>query len=243
MRNVIYSGAYTRKEICLGTSHVNNEDAMRVDKSNRLFQVADGIGSHYESHETSRNAVKTIAKHFDINRPQTLHDALERADIEIKQKCKSDGNERGTTLTALHVGKRGIAYVAHSGDSRLYRFREGVLEQITRDHTWRESGGDILPQMLGDTLTQSLGYLTPDARPFRCTLDIRHKDVYLLCTDGIHKEVQDSKIEEILKRVVKNGLTPKKAAKKLVKLAEKPNCDDRTAVVLKILQKKEERKR
>ena len=112
----------------------------------------------------------------------------------------------GTTLTAMVVDVASLTYViGHVGDSRAYLFREGKLEQLTRDDTWvqeRVDADQLTPQQarshpFGHLLTQCLGLEAP---PTAHILEgpIRAGDAYLLCTDGLVGMVEDRELERIL---------------------------------------------
>ncbi len=219
-------GAHTRQGYEKGAAKTRSEDSMHVNGAKRLFAVADGIGLTSRSHIASQIAVHTLNKQFNSAEPTTLLKALYEADKKIK--ARRTARQTGTTLTALHITEKGNAHIAHSGDSRLYRLREGVLEQLTPEHVYTS-------QLRGE-LSQAVGYLSNFDRPFSGTLDAKHNDVYLLCTDGIHRELTRAAILKILQSVTNGELTPVKAVKTLTTNSQGPECDDATAIVVKVLQ-------
>jgi protein phosphatase len=110
----------------------------------------------------------------------------------------------GTTLVALVVDERHV-WALNVGDSRCYRFRKGRLEQLTLDHSLveeqvrmgRMSHSEALRSPLRNVITRALGTqncVTPDC----FELAPEPEDVFLLCSDGLTRELTDSAIESIL---------------------------------------------
>jgi hypothetical protein len=112
----------------------------------------------------------------------------------------------GTTVVAAALSRsERRLYVVHAGDSRCYRFRDGALEQVTRDHSLLEealrTGPDITREELAflpsNVITRALGVdasVDPDVN----VRAVEPGDVYLLCSDGLHGFVDDARIQEIL---------------------------------------------
>lgn len=174
-----------------------------------LLAVADGMGGHRGGDVASRLALEVLRE----LRPTPGHEeaALEAqvyaAGEAIRDKARADANlgGMGTTLTAALVRGRN-AWWAHVGDSRLYLLRGGVLEQITRDHTFvqdmLDSGGmtekeaELHP--MRNLLDQCVG-----VAPFRADvghMTLRGGDVLLVCSDGVHKDVPLERVAGILSR-------------------------------------------
>ena len=132
----------------------------------------------------------------------------------------------GTTLVAL-VFLSGEGFRVHAGDSRLYRFRGGLLTQITRDHSLREETGD--PSVPANIITNSLGageYCFGEVSPLAD--QVRLGDRFLLCSDGLHDYVNRDRIE--LAFAAREGV-----AAALVKLAHAAGAPDNvSAVILEI---------
>jgi protein phosphatase len=113
-------------------------------------------------------------------------------------------NVRGTTLVALVVEERRV-WVLNVGDSRCYRLRDGRLEQLTLDHSLveeqvrmgRMSNAEARRSPLRNVITRALGTqncVTPDCFEFEAEAG----DVYMLCSDGLTRELTDKAIETIL---------------------------------------------
>jgi serine/threonine protein phosphatase PrpC len=141
----------------VGKVRDHNEDNFLVDKKLSLFMVADGMGGHAAGEVASAIAVRTV--HEELKREKELLDdyllgatgaakvtpkdivgllehAVQRACSKIHEEAMGDAAKRGmgTTLSALLVlGPKG--FIAHVGDSRIYRMRGGRVQQVTEDHT------------------------------------------------------------------------------------------------------------
>jgi serine/threonine protein phosphatase PrpC len=134
-----------------------------------------------------------------------LQVAVRLAHEEVHAKKTGPLAQMGSTVAALAVSGR-EAVIGHVGDSRVYRLRNGILEQLTRDHSlWAEmqAAGVPVPAKeecgFGNVITRALGM---DSAPLP---DLRREpllvgDVYLLCTDGLTERLSAPRIAELLKR-------------------------------------------
>jgi serine/threonine protein phosphatase PrpC len=107
----------------------------------RLFVVADGMDGHSGGETASRLALETVERVFDrdFGEPGTLFArAFRAANDEIRRVGASDPalHGMGTTGVAILIGPLDEGWVAHIGDSRAYRLRDGRFDQITEDHSW-----------------------------------------------------------------------------------------------------------
>jgi protein phosphatase len=167
----------------------------------------------------------------------TLHDAVEYANQRVWQdnlaNRRGDGSGMGTTLTGMWQGAPGgPVFVFHVGDSRLYRWRDRRLEQITRDQTMYQQAIDAglqrnLPAR--NLLLQALGPC-PDIRPELLTQPVAPGDIYLLCSDGLHGACSDGRIADLLARATLDGLAP--CCADLVAAAKEDGSRDNITVVL-----------
>ncbi|MGH7463517.1 MAG: Stp1/IreP family PP2C-type Ser/Thr phosphatase [Longimicrobiales bacterium] len=191
-----------------------NEDAHLVRPESNLFAVADGMGGHAAGEVASRIAIDTLAG----SAPPTtvppdqlgefLRTRLEQANDAIRAETRASPEHEGmgTTMTALAFTDRADqAAFAHIGDSRLYLWREGRLEQVTRDHTWVQEQieqGALQPDQaklhpLSSMLSRALG-TNPTAEVDTGTCEVRAGDIFLICSDGLTNMVPNDAIEEIL---------------------------------------------
>jgi PPM family protein phosphatase len=188
-----------------------------------LFVVADGMGGHnageVASHlavETIRNFIAESATAADITWPfglevrnsidtNRLTTAVRLANRKIYHEgTKSpDLSGMGTTVVAALVGAGRITIVS-VGDSRIYRFRSGALEQLTKDDTWLASvlgekqAEDADPQHpLRHVLTNVVG-TKDDVKPASREEELVAGDRYVLCTDGVHGKLDSTALTDLL---------------------------------------------
>ena len=139
----------------------------------------------------------------------------------------------GTTLSVLWLGVN-YAYIAHVGDSRIYRLREGSLTQITQDHSLVEElvrAGLITREQARthprrNIITRALG-THGENEPDLLVTDVRDGDLFLLCTDGLTGMVADGDIERVLRE---NDMET--AADRLLALALEAGGRDNVTLIL-----------
>jgi protein phosphatase len=166
----------------------------------------------------------------------TLHDAVEYANQRIYManlaNRRGDGSGMGTTLTGMwQPAPGGPVFVFHVGDSRLYRWRGGRLEQVTRDQTMYQQAIDAgfernLPAR--NLLLQALGPCA-EIRPELLTQAVAPGDLYLLCSDGLYGACSDSRIAQVLAGP-RNELAG--CCARLVEAAKQDGSRDNITVVL-----------
>lgn len=194
----------------VGKIRANNQDSGYA--GDHLFVVADGMGGHAGGDVASALAIQAIAQtDHSFESPEAAESELAQALLEANQELAEAVYEHpeltgmGTTVSGMvRVGDRMV--IAHIGDSRIYRWRDGALEQITKDHTFVQrlvDSGRITPEeaavhprrsvlmrVLGDVdITPEIDTMIVDARP---------GDRWLLCSDGLSGYVTEEKIAEVL---------------------------------------------
>ena len=190
-----------------GKIRKENQDSILSEPKKNLWAIADGMGGHEGGQVASNLATSTLkpfnpSRHIGTNRRQ-LGDLIAEANKQIFRKSSMlEGGIMGTTLLLVHsVGSRLLCLWV--GDSRLYRFRESKLTQLSRDHNYEELQNDIFGFSLtnascaGETLTRAIG--AEEQIQIGCTVsDIQENDLFLLCTDGLTKELSDASIKHSL---------------------------------------------
>ncbi len=216
--------------------------------------VADGVGGHAGGEVASRAALEAMASYVtnamecfyraDPSHECVFVDALREAAMQSHAAVKRQGEASGgmagmsTTLT-LAIGVWPMLYILQVGDSRIYRLREGALEQLTRDQTVAQDLVDqgILPRAnvfrspFAHVLSSSIGGQT---NPVVTGLQLASGDVHLLCTDGLTKHVSDERIRERLSTLTSS----EQVCKALVQDAlDGGGSDNVTVVVLRAVRK------
>ena len=210
----------------------------------QLFLVADGIGGHIAGRKASEMAVNIVQESYfadaDENVPISLLRAYKSANSQIFKKAGDYvlDQKMGTTCTALVLSEdRG--YIAHVGDSRIYRICEKKIEQLTQDHTEVADlvRHDILTEEEANTypersvLSRALGIESDVEIDIKEDIQLQSNEYFVLCTDGLAK-VSPEEIREI---VLSN--TPEESCKLLVELAnQRGGIDNVTVQVVMINQ-------
>ncbi|WP_168625995.1 MULTISPECIES: Stp1/IreP family PP2C-type Ser/Thr phosphatase [unclassified Cryobacterium] len=224
----------------VGKLRSNNQDSGYAGR--HLFVVADGMGGHAGGDVASAIAIKRIA---EADREYAsaedaafaLQTALLAANTMLAETVfdHAELTGMGTTVSALaRVGDR-IA-IAHIGDSRIYRFRDGELDQITADHTFVQrlvESGRITQEEAAvhprrNVLMRVLGDIDSSPEIDTTVLDTRPGDRWLICSDGLSSYVTDDKLETILA----NFGTTRDAANRLIKESLDHGAPDNVTVVL-----------
>lgn len=144
-----------------------------------------------------------------------------------------DGRGMGTTVVGLWlIDGTDKIIVFHAGDSRLYRYRNGDLRQLTRDHSlyqaWLDSGGHGTPPHR-NIIVRALGTMR-DVEPEVSLQAVEDGDLYLICSDGLTSMIDDSAISAILTQYVAEDL--KEGCGRLVALANEQGGHDNVTVIL-----------
>ena len=194
----------------IGKLRKQNEDAAWFDEARAVFAVADGMGGHLAGEVASRMAIEAVQRMARENeRPgiAALREAVACAHETILAHAQDhiECTGMGTTLSVLWLGEN-YAYIAHVGDSRIYRLREGSLTQITQDHSLVEElvrAGLITREQARthprrNIITRALG-THGENEPDLLVTDVQDGDVFLLCTDGLTGMVPDDEIERTLR--------------------------------------------
>jgi len=194
-----------------GRKRPTNEDAYGYSIEHGVFVVCDGMGGAAAGEVASSLAVDETMRVLTERDPQVpLSSLIQEAVVtgnhviytRAKANAKLDG--MGTTLVGLAVEERRI-HVLNVGDSRCYRLRAGNLEQISQDHSLveeqmrlgRMSVSEALRSPMRNVITRALGTQSRVVADV-FDLDAEPGDLFLLCTDGLTREVSDSGIGEVL---------------------------------------------
>lgn len=237
-----------------GMVRSNNEDSIGQDVERGLVVLADGMGGYNAGEVASGIAVSMITAEMKealariepykidekTGQPMAaslLAERARRANASIYQAAQSQPQYAGmgtTLVVGLFYDNR--LTVAHIGDSRMYRLRGEVLDQITRDHSLLQEqidAGMISKEEARfsqnkNLVTRAVG-IDPEVEPEVKTYDVSPGDVYLLCSDGLNDMVEDEEIRLALV-TLKSNLPL--AAAQLVQLANDNGGRDNVSVIL-----------
>ncbi|MCC6918727.1 MAG: serine/threonine-protein phosphatase [Alphaproteobacteria bacterium] len=229
----------TTHETHPGLRRGENEDSVAVHPSAPFWAVADGMGGH----QHGRFASSTVAEALDRTALTgalaadlaAVERAIAAANGAVFARAKVEQATIGTTLAALYVnGNEGVCLWV--GDSRVYRFRDGVLCLLTRDHTHvrhlidtrQITEAEARNHPMGHVLTRAIGV---DALPRveQRRIDVQPDDIFLLCSDGLTACASDDEIAAAIRQA---GAA--KACGDLVQLCLRRGAPDNVSIVVVI---------
>lgn len=227
----------------VGGSHVgrvrtNNEDSYCVRPQASLWAVADGMGGHENGEWASAvitQALEAVVLPTDFDGAcSAVAEAVHQANGSIHQEAQRRGLQMGSTVVALHLHDARFA-LFWVGDSRGYVLRDGVLHQLTRDHSQVQAMVDrglIRPEEvaghpMGHVLARAVG-VEPGVEVDVIADEAAHGDIFLLCSDGLTNRVSDMEIAATLE-----SLTPQEALDRLIALTlDRGAPDNVTAIIV-----------
>lgn len=226
-----------------------NEDALGADADSGLFILADGLGGYNAGEIASTMAVSTLLAELTAaqdrarseGRPFDPRAALRETMVGMnstifRAALNSTAFEGMATTVVVAWLLDGRLWAAHAGDSRLYRFRDGLLEQLTRDHSFSqelldagmvtEEEARLLPAK--NLVTRALG-ASPDVEPEIHDYDVRAGDLLVLCSDGLTEMVTHYEIGGLISACAPDvGET----ARRLVDMANEAGGRDNVSVIV-----------
>jgi protein phosphatase len=211
----------------------NNEDSFLCNENEGLFLVADGMGGHASGETASKLAIDSVERFVIDSRTKKSiewpvkynedlcqeQNRLLAATFTGNLKIQEAGSRNpsmegmGTTLTGCLVDSENLVIV-NVGDSRLYRIRDGEINQITRDQSligeWERRGEltreEALRHPKKHVLTGALGHLNSSSDIDVFKRETASKDLYLICSDGLYNMIEDEKILSIISSIKDKSL-------------------------------------
>ena len=231
-----------------GRARRNNEDAVALDESARIAVLADGMGGYNAGEVASQMASERVRDELvarlqphgenptDTELKTAMLDAVDIANRAVFEAAMQHAEYAGmgtTLVVAVYRGER--LWLGHIGDSRAYRYRNGHLEQLTRDHSLLQEqidAGLITPEqaaysMHRNLVTRAVGVDELVEMEIH-DHNVQPGDVLLMCSDGLSDMLNDSQIAELLR--TNDSLSS--AGAMLVQAANAAGGRDNIAVVL-----------
>ena len=245
----------------LGCVRTNNEDSLGWDDGVGIYVVCDGMGGAQAGEVSSKMCVDLLLDYFrqskqnggytdatdipdDIS-PAGRHlwSAIQQANSAIFDAGQKNDFQQGmgTTIVAAFFHDDGLLTLAHAGDSRVYRLRNGAIEQITQDHSLvaeqvrrgMMSAEQAERSELQNIIIRALGSeqaLEPDVQDLLAL----QEDVYLLATDGLTKLVKP----DALKTIIEDSRSLDSACEQLIQAAKDHGGDDNiTCLLLRVVER------
>ena len=232
-----------------GMVRPENEDCIATRPEIGLAVLADGMGGHQAGEVASAMAVDVVTRHYEallasgqngddrVREAKSVDEAIRQANNAIFEVAQSrpDYTGMGSTIVVA-IFYRDHMFVGHVGDSRLYRYRAGQLEQLTEDHS-------VIQELLNrglmtaeearvtigkNLVTRALG-VEADVRPDVAQEDLADGDLFLLCSDGLNDVMSD---EEIASYLAGADTDLTETAQNLIDLANSRGGPDNISVIL-----------
>jgi protein phosphatase len=196
----------------VGKVRRNNEDALAYDAARGIAVLADGMGGLDAGEVASRIAVDRIMDLLGKGLATRAADpesliigAVQAANLDVCTRGRENQVDMGTTVVAWLLTAEGQCFIAHVGDSRAYRLRQGTLKRLTSDHS-------MVQKMIDDGILAEAEALTAPNRnvitralglDVKVEVDVRSwvhlpGDVYLLCSDGLTDLIPEPEISQTL---------------------------------------------
>jgi serine/threonine protein phosphatase PrpC len=239
----------------IGLHRTINQDAYRTQvpapgfkSRHALFAVADGVGGNLPRGEVaSRTAVDRLVEAYyalpeDTDSLTRIRQALQSAHEAVKQQASSLAEAMiGTTIAGVALTPAGEAVVFNVGDSRVYRIRNHVTEQISHDQVMLDAPNvlkDEFQEKRTTTVTSYLGQ-PKTLEPNFYRLKVQPDDIFVVCSDGVWSVVREPELQDVVTRMPIEA-----AADHLVELIRQRNAaDNLTLIIIKLSNAKSGAKR
>ncbi len=193
-----------------GRVRTKNEDSLLVNADQSVWIVADGMGGHHAgdfASQTITNNLSLFKQHASLDDSiLLLEENILNSNAIIRKKSFKLGRNATIGSTVVCVYKwSNLLFTFWAGDSRLYRFRESRLERLTEDHSYVEElvrmgkieAKDAEDHPAANVVLKAIGiddHLCMDFEYF----ELQDKDIYLICSDGLYKDLNEDKIKLII---------------------------------------------
>ncbi|MFK8013437.1 MAG: PP2C family serine/threonine-protein phosphatase [Marinicellaceae bacterium] len=224
-----------------GIKRDHNEDTYGINHKDQIWLVADGMGGHDHGELASAMARDSILFHYSSG--ETVKNSILKSNQSIIDSSYERGGDlpMGTTIVVLTI-KGNKFYATWVGDSRIYRFHDNKLIPITTDHSYVQ---ELVDQKLiteeqarthphRNVVTQALG-VTDNSEIHISIADgnLKVGDKFLLCSDGLTEEVDDSKLEEI----ISNEFNPQEISDQMtIQALKSGGSDNITVIILEVVE-------
>ncbi|HKJ84131.1 MAG TPA: Stp1/IreP family PP2C-type Ser/Thr phosphatase [Mariprofundaceae bacterium] len=227
-----------------GIRRRHNEDCVKTIPARGIAVLADGMGGHQAGEVASAMAAEQIIRHLQQATPspeapaaELLRQAVMASNSEVFRTAGQRPECAGmaTTIVAALFHEDKLC-IAHIGDSRMYRLRDGILTHMTEDHSLVQeqlrlgllTADDAHRASNRNLVTRALG-IEAEVKPDLIETGSRPDDLYLLCSDGLTGVVPDEAIRLIL---IEYGESLQRTATELVAMANDAGGPDNISVIL-----------
>lgn len=259
----------TMKITSTGRTHVgmkrsHNEDCLKIYRDENLMVVADGMGGHSSGEVASELSAETLLAFYrssaldqemtwpyKYNYTQSYQENRLRVGIELSNykvysSMAQDYNLKGmgTTMVAVAFYEDSCS-IGHVGDSRVYRWRDGKLQQMTEDHSLLNDYIKMRPEGMTpeeieafphkNIIVRALG-MKESVQVDVSTEKLRVGDLYLLCSDGLSGMITDADMNQIISEAIKKKMSLDLICERLIQEANKNGGTDNITVLLALVE-------
>lgn len=221
----------------IGTVRKHNEDSYLTLPEKGLWVVADGMGGHEKGDIASQTIVDAYEEFEPLRTLSQTIDDLEDRSLQVNRTLREGVADdprsiMGSTMALMYVSEDKVFFL-WAGDSRIYRYRDSHLIQITHDHSFVQESvdkGAMLPEEAAvhpsaNIITRAVG-VHEDLFIDLDYCDAKPGDKYLLCSDGLFKDVTLDHIADKMENI------PYKAAESLIKMSLANMANDNVTVIV-----------
>ena len=194
------------------TGHVRskNEDSILVHEEENVWVIADGMGGHHAgdfASQTIANNLSLFKQHASLDDSiLLLEENILNSNMVIRKKSLKLGRNAtiGSTVVCVYVWKN-MLFALWAGDSRLYRYRNSRLERLTEDHSYVEElvrmgklkACDAEDHPAANVVLRAVG-IDEELRIDIEYFELQHEDIFIVCSDGLYKDLEEAKIVPII---------------------------------------------
>lgn len=215
-----------------------NEDSFLDAREQNLWLVADGMGGHSRGDKASQSIVDAMQSFQKSDSAAKSVDELLSRLQQANENCRrlAQGQVMGSTVAALYLHDD-TGYILWAGDSRIYRHRAGEFSQLTDDHSLVQELhrlGELTAEEAenhpsSNVITRAIG-VADDIEIQVRQVDLASSDRFLLCSDGLFKDVKPAEVASNLALP-----SPRQALDAMIKLAlRRGGTDNVTAIVVQV---------
>lgn len=231
------------------TGHVRtkNEDSILVHDDENLWIVADGMGGHHAgdfASQTITNNLSLFKQHESLDdNILLLEENILNSNSIIRKKSGKLGRNAtiGSTVVCVYVWQN-LLFTLWAGDSRLYRFRDSKLQRLTEDHSYVEElvrmgkieAGEAEEHPAANVVLKAVGIDEKLCIDFEY-YELQDSDIFIICTDGLYKDLEESKIAPIIESNLEDMTRLTEAL--LTSSLDAGGTDNTSIIALKICQK------
>jgi serine/threonine protein phosphatase PrpC len=233
----------------VGHVRSKNEDSILVNEDENVWIIADGMGGHHAgdfASQTITNNLSLFKQHASLDDSiLLLEENLLNSNSIIRKKAYKLGRNAtiGSTVVCVYIWKN-LLFTFWAGDSRLYRYRDTNLERLTEDHSYVEElvrmgkieARDAEDHPAANVVLKAVGIddnLCMDFEYF----DLQDGDIYIICSDGLYKDLAESKIEPIIESNFEDMTELSQAL--LASSLAAGGTDNTSIITMKVCQKEE----